>query len=113
MARATKQDPVVLEFSFGDRVRKARLHVGLGQKELAEQLGMYPSAIAFMERGGRPRGDQWEVAQKIGEATGVDAFWLLTGESRIRSCFCNQDPCVCDLAFLPYGTTDSQLPSAS
>lgn len=94
MARKTKEAPIIPEFGWGERIRKARQHAQLGQKEMAEQLkeagyeAAYPSIIAFWEKGGRPRGDQWEACRYIEKVTGVDAFWLLTGEVSAKNrCF--------------------------
>ncbi len=83
-ARTKKQERFVPQFGFGDRLRLARRHAGLGTKELSAKLGLYETAITVYERSGRvpsPKNrDPWELIQDIARATGVDPIWLMTGK---------------------------------
>jgi transcriptional regulator with XRE-family HTH domain len=112
MAKAKQVERLVLEFDFGDRVRKARQHIDMTATELSLKLGLSKTAVTYWEHGGRPR-DLVDVAMKVADITGVDLMWLLAGDSSTRRCLCNQEPCVCDLGILQLLATDSQLPTAS
>ncbi len=72
---------VVLDWTLGDRLRKAREHAGLHQKDMAKAFGVTAKAISNWEHGrGSPRGDQGELCEKWGKLTGVDAGWLMSGK---------------------------------
>lgn len=70
--------PIVIPgWSFGDRLRKARVMRGMDQRTLARILEVSPGAIGQWETDvTRPR-DIAEVARKVQEACRVPAWWLL------------------------------------
>lgn len=63
-------------WEFGDRTRKIRRELGLSQAAFAELIGFGEKAVASWEAGGRP-GDAVATAEKIEQATGYDAVWVL------------------------------------
>ena len=63
---------------IADRVAERRLEKGLSQRELAELVGTTQSAIARLERGGRP--PKLDTLMRIADA--LDADLLL--EMRLR-----------------------------
>ncbi|WP_336627336.1 MULTISPECIES: helix-turn-helix domain-containing protein [unclassified Microbacterium] len=71
-------DPIVIPgWSFGDRLRKARVMRGLDQRALARILDVSPGAIGQWETDlTRPRNIA-EIARKVQEACRVPAWWLL------------------------------------
>ncbi len=72
---------VVLDWTLGDRLRKAREHAGLQQKDMAKAFGVTAKTISNWEHGrGSPRGDQAKLCEKWGKITGVDAGWLMFGK---------------------------------
>lgn len=66
-------------WSFADRVRKARLHAGMSQRELADATMLSLSTISNYETGLTAPLSQKKrrVARAIGAATGVDHGWIL------------------------------------
>ena len=62
--------------TFADRVKAARKHAGLTQKELADQVGVSQTAMHKLEVG-RSRSSRCTVS--ISLACGVDPVWLDTG----------------------------------
>lgn len=84
---AAAQHAVVPEFTFGDRLRKAREHAGLSREELAETLGVNVKSLWNWEAGlNKPR-NVVELAQQWADATGVPAEWLLGLSSQSTSEF--------------------------
>jgi transcriptional regulator with XRE-family HTH domain len=71
---------LIPEFTFGDRLAKARAVAGITQDEMAEKLGQSHSTINKWEHGTQPR-NLLKVVAKWAEVTGVDELWLLKGES--------------------------------
>ena len=71
------------EWTFGDRVRKARRVKGWAQAELAEalseQLGHTVSAkaVAAWETDQNKPTDVVDVAQRLEEITGIPATWFV------------------------------------
>lgn len=66
------------EWTFGDRLRKAREHAGLDQAAMAATLEVSSGSISNWETGrGLPRGGEVRLAQRWEEVTGVSAAWLL------------------------------------
>lgn len=66
-------------FELRHRVRLAREHASLSQGELAEASGLSRPGIAKIEQGStKPRRTTLLL---IALATGVDSYWLETGES--------------------------------
>ena len=65
------------EWTLGDRLRKARHHAGMGQKEFAEALGTTPGSLATWETDrSRPR-DLIALAKRVEMLTRIPATWLL------------------------------------
>jgi transcriptional regulator with XRE-family HTH domain len=60
--------------TFGQRLRVLRTEAGLTQAQLAEKVGMQPTAVARLELGGREPG--WQTVQKLAAALDVtpDSF---------------------------------------
>lgn len=75
---------VVPEWTLGDRLRKARLHAGLEQSELAAQTGISRASIVNYENGhttpSRPSVLSWALC------TGVSLEWLMGGGEIIVRC---------------------------
>ena len=70
---------VIPVFELRHRVRLAREHASLSQGELAEVSGLSRPGIAKIEQGStKPRRTTLLL---IALATGVDSYWLETGES--------------------------------
>jgi transcriptional regulator with XRE-family HTH domain len=83
----TQQEPVqprIPEWSFGDRLKKAREDSGLDQKAMAAHFDVSVSTISSWESdGGAGRThSQLEVITVYAELTGVDASWLAGFRSR-------------------------------
>ena len=65
------------EWTFGERLAKARKHARLNQAEMAERIHVSPSAIAKWESDrGEPRNFR-DTIDAWSEVTGVDPAWLL------------------------------------
>lgn len=67
----------VPEWTFADRLRKARLTSELTQEEFAERLGAKSGAYAHWETGRNTPRQVVTIAQRIEMLTGVSATWLL------------------------------------
>lgn len=65
-----------LEWTFGDRLRKAREAAGLEQADMARKFGVSAAAVSKWERGAQPR-NLFAVASKWAEETDVPLDWLL------------------------------------
>jgi ribosome-binding protein aMBF1 (putative translation factor) len=65
---------------FGERLRRARRHVGISQQSLADALGRSRGFIAHLESG-KDRALAVDVVALAG-ALSVSPLYLLTGESR-------------------------------
>lgn len=67
---------------IGNRIRQLRQEAGMTQKELAEQLGISPSAVGMYEQGRRePPG---EVLIQLCRLFHVSSDWLLSGSTAMR-----------------------------
>ena len=73
--------PVVPEFEFGDRLRKARLYAGLTLAPVAAEMGVSEAAVSKWERNESPPRNVWDIVERYQNLTGVDKNWLLTGEN--------------------------------
>lgn len=75
--REGRADVLIPEWTFGDRIRKTRLSVGMDQRTFAENIGATASSLATWETDRvRPR-DLIAVAKRIELLTRVPASWLL------------------------------------
>jgi len=78
MSTAEQPDPVIPEWTFGDRLRKARELAGLRQDAMAALLHVSAATISNWEIGAsHPRGDVFEVAHRWASITRCDLAWLL------------------------------------
>lgn len=67
---------------YGQRVARAREHVGWSQTKLAREIGITQPAISELEAGeARSSKHSYKISQK----TGVDTHWLETGEGDMLS----------------------------
>ncbi len=79
MTTATNMHGVVPTFDMGDRLTKARKVAGLSQTEMAEAIDISRRSVGSYESGeSEPKR---HVVLAWAMATGVDGFWLLTGEA--------------------------------
>ena len=71
--------PRIPEWTFGDRLRKARREAGLSQQEVAERIGVPLGRYSGWETGEfSPRSaDLVDVAKKVSAITDVPTEWLL------------------------------------
>ncbi|HEY3545050.1 MAG TPA: helix-turn-helix transcriptional regulator [Propionicimonas sp.] len=66
-----------LEFTFGDRVRKARRVLGLTLDQLAEALSVKKQVVSQWETGvSNPRSPH-AIARRIEYVYGIPAWWIL------------------------------------
>lgn len=66
---------------FGSRLRAARKHAGLTQKQLAPIVGMSQSNLSELEVSGHSSG----MTTQLARACGVNAHWLATGDGEMLS----------------------------
>lgn len=66
-----------LEWTFGDRLRKARRAAGLSQQELADAIGVKVQRLSNWEAGINNPQPLVTWARAVEEATTVPASWLL------------------------------------
>ena len=75
-----------LNMTIGDRVKRARKHAGLNQRDLAKAIGITQPSLSELERG-ESRSSAYLI--QIASVCGVDANWLATGKgemlNRIRT----------------------------
>lgn len=64
-------------FHLGDRIRKAREHIGQDRQTFAENVGIHRDTLAKYEESGRAKRP---VLLAVAMATGVRQEWLETGE---------------------------------
>ncbi|WP_116828639.1 XRE family transcriptional regulator [Pseudomonas syringae] len=62
--------------SLSDRIKQARMHAGITQREVAERVGIAQTAISQLESGKTQRST---YLFQIAEACGVNSIWLVTG----------------------------------
>ena len=77
MAAIEQTTPVVPEWSFGERLAKARRHAGLTQEQMAELLGRKPSTIASWENETRQPRRLMALVAEWSRITGIDREWIL------------------------------------
>lgn len=64
-----------------ERIKQARLSVGLSQKALADKIGISDAALSKIESGANNPAKQTVIA--IANALGVSLYWLETGEGEM------------------------------
>lgn len=69
------------QWTFGDRIRKARRKAGMTQKQFAEVLGVGEKAYAQWETDANKPGDIVAVAQRVQLLTRIPAAWMLGVET--------------------------------
>lgn len=69
-----------LDMTIGDRVKRARKHAGMNQRELAQAIGITQPSLSELERG-ESRSSAYLI--QIASACGVDAAWLATGQGEM------------------------------
>ena len=80
VAMATTVTPLrhfVPNWTFADRLRKARHVTGMTQREFATALGQKHSRYAQWEAGNNGARDLPELANRVEALTGVSAAWLI------------------------------------
>jgi transcriptional regulator with XRE-family HTH domain len=70
------------EWTFGDRMRKARSRSGMDQREFADAIGVTPSALAQWETDRATPREIVAVAKRVEVLTGVRTAWLLDIEDK-------------------------------
>jgi len=80
MATRGGKSPVIPRWSFGDRLRKARMHADLQQEHIAVEFGVSKVAVSNWELGKSQPRDVFETAERYENITGVSAAWLLTSD---------------------------------
>ncbi len=79
-------DTLIPEWTFGERLRKARDEAGLSTDDIARATGKTKRAVTSWESGERiPQFGELRLAKLYSEATGVDYEWLVTGRVRTGS----------------------------
>lgn len=73
----TQMNGLVPEWTFADRLRKARLKSDLTQEEFAEKLGAKSGAYSHWESGRNTPRQVVTIAQRIEMLTGIPAAWML------------------------------------
>lgn len=80
MAAITAGNGKTFELTFGDRLRRARLNLGLDQRDFAKGIDMHHATVSRYEHdGGRGDSSTRRVALLIQLRYGVSADWLLYG----------------------------------
>ena|SRR5665647_1187241 len=74
---------VIPEFTVGDRLRKAREHIGMDQIPFADELGVSRGTVSNYESGATTHLKPI-VVRAWALRTGVPAEWLLTGTTNPR-----------------------------
>ena len=76
-----KIQPWELDWTFGDRIRKARRVVGITTDELAQTVAVSKQAVSQWETGATTPRSANAIARRIQIAYGIPAAWLLGQES--------------------------------
>lgn len=71
-----------LDMTIGERVKRARQHAGINQRELAKAIGISQPSLSELERG-ESRSSAYLV--QIASACGIDATWLATGKGEMTA----------------------------
>jgi transcriptional regulator with XRE-family HTH domain len=80
---ATVTGPVIPEWTFADRLRKIRRHLGMSQAEIAEELGTNQRTYASWESENSAPRNPVTVAKRIEALSRVPAAWVLGVESTL------------------------------
>lgn len=70
------------DWTFGERIRKARRHAGLSQQEMADALGIKVQRYSNWETDANLPRDLIGTAKQIEEITGFRADWIAGLRSR-------------------------------
>lgn len=73
----TSTDPVYPDWSFGDRIRKARIITGLTQGEFADEIGVKEGSLAAWETDRALPRDIVAIAKRVEMITRIPAGWVL------------------------------------
>lgn len=73
-----------LDFTLGDRLRKAREYAGLSSIEIAKELGVSRNTVTNYERHPGKRGVPHAVVRVWADITGVDLDWLTSEEDDVE-----------------------------
>lgn len=66
----------VPEWTFAERLRKARRDIGLNQETMAERLGVKSTTYGAWETG-RNKPDVADLAEKLEGVTGISRLWFV------------------------------------
>jgi transcriptional regulator with XRE-family HTH domain len=77
MTVQTDSGPVYPDWSFGDRIRKARNVVGLHQRDFAAAIEVTDSSLAKWETDSATPRNMVAIARRIEVLTRIPAAWLL------------------------------------
>lgn len=81
---------LIPEWTFGDRLKKARAISGTDVEVIAKRAGRSARAVHSWEQAARQPRDVFGIVRVYAEVTGVPEHWLLTGESREPDLFRNR-----------------------
>lgn len=81
MTAVSAEKPMAFEVTFGDRLRRARLNLGMDQRDFAKGIDVHHATISRYEHdGGRDDASTRRLAHLVQGRYGIDAAWLLTGD---------------------------------
>lgn len=75
-------EPIIPEWTTGDRMAKAREIAGLNQQQMAERMGVKRTTLSAWERGENQPRNYLSIIDQWGDITGVDPAWILGFRNR-------------------------------